>query len=129
MPTKALPTAAGCTLHDAGQIWDAIRVPRQFGIAAMAILGTRCGAVLDYPTNEVVYFFVTCGTAANWAVDDTQAIGQGGTLTIPPARRTSGAGPHWRVCPGDGDWITDSHALRAALEDSLPSAGGEAWSA
>lgn len=125
MPTTRLPTAAGCTLHDAGQDWDAIRVPRRLGVAAMAILGTRCGAVLEYPPNKVVYFFVARGTAAEWSVEGTEAIGEGGTLTIPPARRTAGAGPHWRVCPGDSDWITDSRALRAALEDCVPSVGSE----
>lgn len=47
MPTTALLTAAGCTLQAAGQAWDAIRVPRQLALAAVAILGTRCGAVID----------------------------------------------------------------------------------
>ncbi|MEU1141764.1 hypothetical protein ABZ392_33650 [Streptomyces sp. NPDC005885] len=118
MPTT-LPTAAGCTLQDTGQTWDAIRVRRQLGIAAMAILGPRCGAVLEYPPKDIVYFFVAPGTAAEWVVEGTQAVGKGGTLTIPPARYTAGVGPHWRVCPGDSDWITDSRALRAALEDCL----------
>ncbi|MDH6221486.1 hypothetical protein M2283_008833 [Streptomyces pseudovenezuelae] len=64
------------------------------------------------------------GTAADWEVESTEAIGAGGTLTIPPARRTEGSGPHWRVCPGDSDWITGSSALQAALEDCLSAVGG-----
>lgn len=119
MPTTELPTAAGCTLRDVGQEWDAIRVPRQLGLAASAILGTRCGAVLEYPHRGVVVFFVPRGTAAIWEVEGTQAVGEGVTLTIPPARCTSAPGPHWRVCPGDDGWLTDARALQAALEDSV----------
>ncbi|MEW1830487.1 hypothetical protein [Streptomyces sp. NPDC088196] len=59
MPPTRLPTAAGCTLQDAGLDWDVIRVPRQLGIAAMAVLGADCGAVLEYPPKDVVYYFVT----------------------------------------------------------------------
>ncbi|MGW2692302.1 hypothetical protein ACWC3Y_10625 [Streptomyces sp. NPDC001296] len=121
MPTTALPTAQGCTLRDAGEHWDAVRVPRQRGAAAMEILGARCGAVLDYP--QALFFFVARGTAADWDVPGTTAVGAGTTLTIPPARYTHGPGPHWRVCPGDSDWLTDWHALQAALEDC--SAGEE----
>lgn len=116
MPTT-LRTAAGCTLYDVGQDWDAIRVPRGLGLAAMAVLGSRCGAVLEYPHKAVVYYFVLCGTATGWQVYGTQAIGEGSTLTIPPARCTAAPGPYWRVCPGDSDWLTDAHALQAALED------------
>ncbi|WP_405947490.1 hypothetical protein OG588_13555 [Streptomyces prunicolor] len=129
MPPTRLPTAAGCTLQDAGLDWDVIRVQRQLGIAAMAVLGARCGAVLEYPPKEVVYYFVASGTAAEWAVEGTQAIGKGGTLTIPPVRRAKGPGPHWRACPEGGDWLTDAHVLRSALEDCLPSRRGSEWSA
>ncbi|MFF7142213.1 hypothetical protein ACFZB5_13325 [Streptomyces nodosus] len=129
MPTTRLLTAAGCTLHDAGHGWDAIRVPRRLGLAAAAILGSRCGAVLAHSHTDTVYFFVRRGTAAGWDVSGTKAIGEGGILTIPPARCTGGPGPHWRVCPGDGDWITDAHALQAALEDCALSESGSERSA
>jgi hypothetical protein len=111
-------------LQDAGADWDAVRVPRQLGLAAMAILGARCGAVLEYPHKEVVFFFVQCDTAAGLAIEGTQPLGKGSTLTIPPARRTESPGPRWRVCPGDSDWLTDTRALQAALEDCLPSVNG-----
>lgn len=129
MPTTRLPTAAGCTLHEAGKDWDAVRVPRQLGLAAMVLLGARCGAVLEYPHKAAVYFFVRRGTAADWAFDGTHAVGEGSTLTIPPGRYTTGPGPHWRVCPGDGDWLTDAGALRAALEDCSLSGNGAERSA
>lgn len=118
MPPTRLPSAAGCTLEDAGHDWDAIRVPRAVGVPAVAILGSRCGAVVDDPLTKLLYFFTPVGTAARWDVAGTRALGAGATVTIPPARRTQGRDPHWRVCPGDDGWITDPDALRAALEDS-----------
>lgn len=118
MPTTRLPSAADCTLEDAGQYWDAIRVPRTVGRPAVAILGSRCGAVVDDPLSSVFYFFTPVGTAIGWNVAGTRALGDGAAVAIPPARRTEGHGPHWRVCPGEDGWITDPHALQAALEDS-----------
>lgn len=123
MPSVRLPSAAGVTLHDAGQDWDAIRVPRSVGLAAMAILGARCGAVLEDST--VVYFFAPVGTAASWDVENTRALGGGASVTIPPVRRTVGPGPHWRVCPGEDGWLTDPSALAAAIEDGFGPAIGE----
>lgn len=126
MPSDRLPSAAGCSLHDAGQDWDAIRVPRSVGLAAMAILGTRCGAVVEDPLSTAVYFFTPVGTQSAWEVENTRALGSGSVVTIPPARRTQGPGPHWRMCPGDGSWITDPDALRAAIEDGFgPRVGAE----
>ncbi|WP_405524790.1 hypothetical protein OG426_17020 [Streptomyces canus] len=129
MPATRLPTAAGCSLHGAGQDWDVIRVPRQLGLAAMAILGPRCGAVLEHPHKPTVYYFVPVGTAAEWESDGTTAIGEGGTLAIPPTRCTPVVGPHWLVCPGDSDWLTDARALQAALEDCSASDTGTELSA
>jgi hypothetical protein len=119
MPTNRLSIAAGFALHDAGQDWDAIRVPQPLGVAAMTILGGRCGAVVEDPHAKVVYYFVPVGAAAQWEVEHTRAISDGGTVAIPPVRCTNGPGPHWRICPGDGGWLTDARALRAALEACL----------
>lgn len=117
MPSTRLSTVAGCDLREAGQDWDAIRVPVPLGVAAMTILGVRCGAVLEDPLSRALYYFVPCGTAGAWAVPDTRALSVGTSITVPPPRRTEGPGPHWRVCPGDSRWITDPRALQAALED------------
>jgi hypothetical protein len=127
MPTKPLPSAAGCTLQDAGQDWDAIRVPRSVALAALDILGTRAGAVVDDGVG--CYFFVPVGTAGWWDLWTTRALGTGSSITIPPKRRTEGPGPHWRMCPGDDRWLTEPRALRAAIEDACEprrSAGGQA---
>lgn len=126
MPSTQLPSAAGCTLQDAGQQWDAIRVPRQTGLAAMAILGSRCGAVVeDGGSRAILYFFVPRGTAGRWDLQNTKALGKGSSVTIPPARRTQGPGPHWRMCPGDDRLLTDADALHAALADAFGPRLGE----
>jgi hypothetical protein len=93
----------------------------------MAILGARCGAVVDDPLSNTLYFFVPRGTASSWNVPGTRALGEGTSVTIPPARRVTTPGPHWRVCPGDDGWLTDARALQAAIEDCL--AAREALSA
>lgn len=119
MPTTKPPglaTAAGCTIQDAGRDWDAVRVPRSVGLATVAILGPRCGAVID-DGQMVLYFFIPAGVI--WSAPNTRSLGSGSSLTVPPARRTSGPGPYWRICPGDSDGLTDPEALRAAIEDVL----------
>ncbi|MEW2568286.1 hypothetical protein [Streptomyces sp. NPDC047070] len=121
---QPLRTSAGCTLRDAGVDWDAVRVPRRIGMRAVMILGPRCGAVVEDPLTCVLYWFVTPGTA--WDVADTNVLGVGATVTIPPPRVTQGGGLRWRVCPGDSDWLTDAHALRAALEDCQAAPQGRA---
>ncbi|WP_338683270.1 hypothetical protein QD712_20325 [Streptomyces acidiscabies] len=119
MTTKPLPTAAGCTLHDVGHDWDVIRVPRSVGLSVVGILGRHCGAVVEDSVRSVVYFFTPVGAAGVWAVENTLAMGAGWTVTIPPARRTEGPGSYWRVCPGDGGWLTDPDILRTAIGDAF----------
>lgn len=120
-----LPTSAGCTLQDAGHTWDAIRVPRSVGLAAVGILATGCGAVVDAP-GEALYFFVATGAAEEWRAENTRVLSLGSTVTIPPVRRTVGPGPHWRVCPGEDGWLTDASALEAAIGDAFgPRLGAE----
>lgn len=127
MPSSRLPSAAGASLHDAGLDWDAIRVPRSVGVAAMVILSARCGAVVEDPLAPAgaLYFFTPAGTAAKWTTENTRALGAGSSVTIPPERRTEGPGPHWRVCPGKDGWITDPAALAAAIADAFGPRVGE----
>ncbi|MFJ9214207.1 hypothetical protein [Streptomyces sp. NPDC102264] len=96
--------------------WGAIRVPRVLGLTVMDILGARCGAVIEHERD--LYWLVGPSAAADWDVDNTRVVDPG-LLMIPPSRRTQGPGPHWRMCPGDSDWLTDTAALRAAVEDAL----------
>lgn len=112
-----LPTAGGCELQEAGVDWDAIRVPRVLGLTALDILGPRSGAVID--DGHALYWFLPLGAVDGWEVESTWPISAGSSLTVPPARRTQGPGPCWRICPGDTNWHTDTAALRAAIEDAL----------
>ncbi|MFF3730369.1 hypothetical protein ACFYXM_08650 [Streptomyces sp. NPDC002476] len=91
-------------------------MPRSVGLDALAILGGRSGAVLEDPP-AALYWFIASGHGAEWNVAGTRVLGAESRLVIPPNRRTQGPGPHWRVCPADGMWITDAAALQAALED------------
>jgi hypothetical protein len=116
----AVTSVDGYVLEPAGHTWDAIRVPAAVGHAALQILGDRSGAVLTDPRSMVYYWFVAPGTAAAWALTDTVPMGPTHTIVVPVGNRTTGPGPHWRVCPAPGDKRrTDAAALRAALEDAL----------
>ncbi|MEU9556084.1 hypothetical protein [Streptomyces fumanus] len=109
MPTTPLPDTL---------TMDTIRVPRQLGLPAVRILGTRASAVVEDPVRASLYFFVPDGTAIGWSVENTEALPDGAATPIPPERRTSGPGPHWRVCPGEDGRLTDPAALTAALADA-----------
>jgi hypothetical protein len=116
---RALPTVGDCELKAAGIDWDAIRVPRAIGLQALKILGPRSGAVIEDPFERALYWFVIAGASSGWAIPDTRALGVTQHLTVPPRRRACGPGPHWRICPGQGRWLTDLGALHAALEDAF----------
>lgn len=105
--------------------WDVVRVPRQLGLAAVTILGTRAGAVVEDPARTAVYFFLPLGAAATWDVENTCPLSGGETVPLPPDRRTDGPGPHWRICPGDDGWLTNPAALAAALADASSARVGE----
>lgn len=122
----AIPTAGNCTLRDAGHEWDAVRVQRAVGLAARTILGSRCGALLEAPSEIALYFFVPPHEGRDWTAVNARLLTTGSTLPIPPSRRTKGPGPFWRICPGEGSWLTNAAALQAAIEDAMaPRLGAE----
>ncbi|MDT0609025.1 hypothetical protein RM812_02030 [Streptomyces sp. DSM 40712] len=101
-------------------------MPRQLGLAAMTMLGACAGAVVEAPVAGTLFFFVPTGTADTWDAENTHAVPGGTRIPIPPRRRTTGPGPHRRMCPGDGGWHTDPAALRAAIEDAFGPRLGDA---
>lgn len=125
MPTVGLSTESVCTMQSAGRDWDAIRTQKSVGLAAMTILGPRCGAVVEDASGMTVLFFTPRGTAASWSVEHSEAVPEGDGVAIPPARRTQGPGPYWRMCPGEGRMLTDPAALKAAIEDAFGPRVGE----
>ncbi|TXR99730.1 hypothetical protein EAO73_27620 [Streptomyces sp. col6] len=115
----SVTTIKSCRLESAGHAWDAVRVPRSVGSDAVSILGSRAGAALQYEGG--MYFFIAPGSAATWKASDVpgaRILGPGAHVVFPPPRRTSGPGPHWRVCPVGERLLTVTAALRAALEDA-----------
>lgn len=118
MTTPSIRTIRDCHIAGAGGDWDAVRVPRSVGLDALAILGSRSGAVLEDPLAAALYWFIPPSAAAGWDVLGTRILGEDSHLVVPPARRTRGPGPHWRICPGEDAWVTEAAALRAALEDA-----------
>ncbi|GGT54728.1 hypothetical protein GCM10010207_63350 [Streptomyces atratus] len=110
--------ASGCIIEGAGHDWDAVRVPRSVGFDAVTILGARSGAALHDPHEAVLYFLIAPGSASEWDVPGVRILGETDHLVIPPARRTQGPGPQWRVCPSSDAWITETAVLKAALEDA-----------
>lgn len=119
MPSPRTRTISSCHIEEAGRDWDAVRVPRSIGLDALSILGGRSGAVLEDPSAATLYWFIPQGSSVGWDVPNTRALEQEDHIVIPPARRTKGPGPYWRICPGDGAWVTESAALRAALLDAF----------
>ncbi|MYS40198.1 hypothetical protein GTY23_02805 [Streptomyces sp. SID5998] len=115
-----MPDAPARPSPPASPWYDAVRVPRRLGLAALDILGARAGAAVEDPQKQAVYFFIPAGVAATWTEQSTVPLSDSAGVPIPPARRTGGPGPHWRMCPGDTDWATAPDALRAALADALP---------
>ncbi|MFI9029941.1 hypothetical protein [Streptomyces sp. NPDC053560] len=101
--------------YEVGVTWDVVGVDRAVGLAAVVILGPRCGAVID--DAQCLYWLVAPGAAAGWPVAGGQVLSDG-TVAVPPLRWSAGPGAFWRVCPGDSDWTTSADALRAAVEDA-----------
>ncbi|MGH4029365.1 hypothetical protein ACQB60_10570 [Actinomycetota bacterium Odt1-20B] len=114
-----MDTAGGYKLQAVGVCWDVVRVPRHIGVRALEVLGTRSGAVIEDPNEPALYWFVPTGAAAVWDIPGTRPLGLNQHLVVPPARRVRGPGPHWRICPADGELITDTVALRAAVQDAM----------
>ncbi|WP_405776845.1 hypothetical protein [Streptomyces sp. NBC_00859] len=99
-----------------------ILVPRGVGLGAMAILGDRCGAVLEDGEGLRLYWFVAKDTAEDWNVGSTRCVRSADLPPVPPPNLTAGPGPRWRMCPGDNRWLTNTAALKAALADAFSSA-------
>lgn len=112
-----LPTIAGYQLQAAGHTWDAIRVPHLPAQHVLARLGEDTGAVIDDPYQAVLYWFLSAGAARDWTVPGTVPLALGQHLVVPPADRLRGPGPHWRVSPTGGRFLTSAHRLRACLRD------------
>lgn len=100
----------------AGVEWDAIRIPRRLGVAALNRLPVPHGPVITDPDDRVVYILVPRGTAHRWDAALTQAYGIATYVAVPPEGRDAPPGPYWLVAPADWVPLTDPGHLRSAIE-------------
>ena len=114
----------------AGRWWDAIAVPQLLGLDALQVIdhhtGHAPGPVIwdHHGPRPRLYFLVPAGTAATWAVPDTEALGATTFVGVPGATILEPPGPHW-LCPPDPDdalALVDPGGLAQALRAVLAAA-------
>jgi hypothetical protein len=110
-------TAAGLRLVAAGVAWDAVKVQRHRGVRAIELLDEPGAVAVDPAHPEpLLYFFVPAGSAAQWDVLDTQALGSNAYVVLPPDHAEAPPGPYWLIPLQHG--LTAASALRQALESA-----------
>lgn len=107
----------------AAKWWDVIVVPQRPGLDALEILdrdsGHAPGPVLWEPlaSPPCLYFLVPTGTADDWDVPNTRALGTACFIPVPGPTTLEPPSVHWLV-PPDPDApgaLVDADALREAL--------------
>ncbi|MEU6351096.1 hypothetical protein ABZ896_17450 [Streptomyces sp. NPDC047072] len=108
-------TAAGMRLAPAGVEWDAVKVGRHLGVRAIEQIAEVGAVAVDpFRREPVLYFLVPKGSAAQWDVPETAALGTDAYVVLPPAHRDAPPGPYWLVPEQHG--LTPAVVLRQALE-------------
>ncbi|MEV8635387.1 hypothetical protein AB0395_27390 [Streptosporangium sp. NPDC051023] len=96
-----------------GHRWDAIRVPRYIGLAALTHLPAGDFPVLVDPVERAVYFLVPAGETDDWEMPDGRILVVTRHLLVPPIQRNMPPGRYWLAKP---QRITRLKLLRKALE-------------
>jgi hypothetical protein len=107
-----------------GQLFDIVKTARTAGYRALAALdraGGAQGPVFGNLDEDVVYFLVPVGTAATWALEGTEGLGEGTWLWVPAPTRTKGSAYWLRPPDGSGE-LHDPVALHAALSAAMSGA-------
>lgn len=111
-------SACGMRLAAAGVVWDVIKVPRYLAVRAIErIVEPGAVAVDPSPAEPALYFFVPAGSAADWDVRQTIALGLDSHVVLPPDHKEVPPGPYWLISPERG--LTPTSALRLALEQTM----------
>ncbi|MCX5048460.1 MULTISPECIES: hypothetical protein [unclassified Streptomyces] len=103
---------------EAGTHFDAVRVGRPLGVAALALLGDVCGAVICDPWSRIQYFLVAPSSTRGWNVRETTACGASTYVVVPPLN----AGEmdlHWVVRPSPDRPFTPTEQLGKALNAAV----------
>ncbi|SHI11789.1 hypothetical protein [Streptomyces sp. 3214.6] len=110
-----LLSAAGMRLAPAGVEWDAVKVGRHLAVRAIEQIATPGAVAVDpAPSEPMLYFFVPPGSAADWDVPETTALGRNSHVVLPPSHKEEPPGPYWLLAQRHG--LTRTAILRQALE-------------
>lgn len=96
-----------------GRAWDAVKVPRRQGLAAVE-MGIE-GPVIYDPAGQSVFFLVAPGTYVTWQLEGTSCLGDACWLSTPVPEVTHPPGPHWLQPPDGSGQLVEAGTLRAAL--------------
>ncbi|MFF0087498.1 hypothetical protein ACFYR1_48835 [Streptomyces canus] len=108
-------TMAGLQLAPAGVEWDLVKVGRHWGVRAIEQIAELGAVAVDpSPREPMLYFFVPKGSAVDWNVPQTTALGRESYVVLPPARKEEPPGPYWLVPQHKG--LTSAVDLQRALE-------------
>ncbi|GAA3137537.1 hypothetical protein ACFQ0X_29650 [Streptomyces rectiviolaceus] len=120
-----MPGGRTVSMRAAGKWWDAVRVPRGIGLDALDRLGDYTGAVIEDPSSARLYWLVPPGEADGWSLPvNAQVLVLGGTAYVAVPGPECTFGPRWRVPPTQGDALTDTVRLHAALAAAAAHAVG-----
>ncbi|MFD5253291.1 hypothetical protein ACFWM5_10715 [Streptomyces bobili] len=107
----------GLHLLAVGHGWDAVRVPREVGFPALALLrstGTALGPVLYDRPGDRLYYAIRPGDARSWQAP-VRLLSTGSWLVAPGPYQAAEWFGGWCELPDDGT-LTDPGILRTALK-------------
>ncbi|GGN28512.1 hypothetical protein GCM10011578_064640 [Streptomyces fuscichromogenes] len=108
----------GLRLRKVGDGWDVVRTSAEIGLLALAYLrciGTSVGPVLYDRPNGRLYYAVPTGTATSWDDLPVRHLSTNSWLVAPGVELLDDRFGGWCELPDD-DTLTDTEALRAALQ-------------
>ncbi|MGW2566930.1 hypothetical protein [Streptomyces sp. NPDC001537] len=103
---------------EAGTHFDAVRVSRTLGIAALALLGDESGSVICDPWSRIQYFLAEPSSTSGWNLRGTTACGAATYVVVPPLN-SSELNLHWAVRPTPDRPFTPTDQLRKALKAAV----------
>src|SRR4051794_21991633 len=99
---------------EAGTHFDAVRVGRTPGVAALALLGGDSGAVICDPWSRIHYFLAEPPRPLGWNVRGTPGWGSAPYVVVPPLNSDE-TSLHWAVRPSPDRPFTPTDELHKAL--------------
>lgn len=113
-----MTSASGMRIAAAGVAWDVVKVRRYLAVRAIERIADPGAVAVDpTPAEPALYFFVPAGSAVDWEVPRTRALGVDAHVVLPPDRKVAPPGPYWLIAPERG--LTPTATLRQALEQTL----------